>query len=79
MPIPTNDNLTPNDWYEITAADESASLPVGTVLQAAASPRAGAVNAENNGGHWLADFNGATYGTIVSGLEFVRKSDPNQD
>jgi hypothetical protein len=79
MPIPTNDDLTPNDWYEITAADESASLPVGTVLQATTTPRANAVNAANAGGHWLADFNGNDYGTIVSGLEFVRHSNPLED
>jgi hypothetical protein len=81
MPIPTTDDLTLNDWYEITAVDTSLgspSLPVGTVLQAAPE-RAGAVNPENASGRWLADFNGAEYGTQVTGLEFIRHSNPIED
>lgn len=73
MPIPTNDNLTPGDWYQITAVDESggsASLSVGTEVQATAL-RAGAVDPVNVGGAWQADYNGA-YHTRITGLEFLR-------
>jgi hypothetical protein len=81
MPIPTDSDLTLNDWYEITAVDTSPgapSLPLGTVLQAGAET-AGKVEPTNAGGKWLADFNGAGYGTTVTGLEFVRHSNPNED
>jgi len=81
MPIPTDSDLTLNDWYEITAVETSPgapSLPVGTVLQAAPE-RLGAIDPTNAGGRWLADYNGESYGTTVTGLEFVRHSNPLED
>lgn len=74
MPIPSTDDLTVGDTYEITGVDESggiASLPVGTKTQA--QPMlAGFIDPTNQGGHWRADWDGSSYRTIVTNLEFIR-------
>jgi hypothetical protein len=79
-PIPANENLVPNNWYEITAveSDPAPSLPVGTVLQCAES-RAGCIDPTCINGVWLADHNGAGFQTRATAVGFVRPSNPLED